>query len=134
VHSLSALRLPQSCDSGIFPKEAAFQQLFNEAFTRQLPPLAVCPELNTFADDANGKVLSGELDFYTGDDKYWAVEMLRKGDKINQHVQHFDPEEVKYRCVGDKAYLLLISGDHLPKKCKTSMTVARFTLPKTSRQ
>lgn len=48
VRSMSSLRLSRSCDHGAFPKEAAFQQLFNQAMTMQLPPgVAVCLELNT---------------------------------------------------------------------------------------
>lgn len=77
VKSLSALRLRQSCDSSSgeqqFPKEAALQQLFNEAFTRQLPAdVAVCPELKTFAENKQGKVVSGELDFCIGNNRFWA--------------------------------------------------------------
>jgi hypothetical protein len=120
VRSLSALRLHQSCDKGNFPKEAAFQQLFNEAFTRLLPPaVAVCPELNTFAKDKNGKVLSGELDFYIGEDRYWAIELLRKGDKINEHVQRFDSTNGKYRGVGYKDYLVVDCRGALSKEVKT---------------
>uniref|UniRef100_A0A7S2U875 Uncharacterized protein n=1 Tax=Attheya septentrionalis TaxID=420275 RepID=A0A7S2U875_9STRA len=120
VKSMSALRLRQSCDSGNFPKEAVFQQLFNEAFTMQLPPsVAVCPELNTFAKDTNGKVLSGELDFFIGDDKRWAVELLRNGDKINEHVQRFDLNEGKYRCVGYKDYLVVDCRGPLTRQMET---------------
>ncbi|CAB9501593.1 expressed unknown protein [Seminavis robusta] len=108
VRSLSALRLRQSCGTQHFPQEAAFQQLFNEAFTRLLPPaVSVCPELNTFAKDKNGRVLSGELDFYIGEDRCWAIELLRNGDKINEHVGRFDPQSGKYRGVGYKDYLVV---------------------------
>jgi hypothetical protein len=120
VRSLSALRLCQSCDKGNFPKEDTFQQLFNEAFTRLLPPaVAVCPELNTFAKDKNGKVLSGELDFYIREDRYWAIELLRKGDKINELVQRFDPTNGKYRGVGYKDYLVVDCRGALNKEVET---------------
>jgi hypothetical protein len=108
VESLSALRLRQSCDIDAFPKEAAFQQLFNEALTIQLPPhVAVLPELNTFAKDSAGRVVTGELDFYIAGNLDWAIELLREGDKINKHVQHFDPENGKYRSVGHKDHLVV---------------------------
>ena len=111
VESLSALRLHQSCDNdgrGRFPKEAAFQQLFNEALTMQLPPhVAVRPELNTFAKDSAGKVVTGELDFYIAGDLDWAIELLREGDKINEHVRRFDPKNGKYRSVGHKDHLVV---------------------------
>ena len=101
VESMSALRLRQSCDTGNFPKEAAFQQLFNEAFTMQLPPqVAVCPELNTFAEDTNGNMVTGELDFYIAGNLHWAIELLRNGDKINEHAQRFDSTNRKMLCSG----------------------------------
>eukprot|EP00529_Nitzschia_sp_RCC80_P012126 CAMPEP_0113462804 /NCGR_PEP_ID=MMETSP0014_2-20120614/12302_1 /TAXON_ID=2857 /ORGANISM="Nitzschia sp." /LENGTH=566 /DNA_ID=CAMNT_0000354721 /DNA_START=90 /DNA_END=1790 /DNA_ORIENTATION=+ /assembly_acc=CAM_ASM_000159 len=108
VRSMSALRLRQSCDGDNFPKEAAFQQLFNEAFTMQLPPhVAVCPELNTFAENAAGETVTGELDFFISGRLDWAIEVLRNGDKINEHVQRFDPVNGKYRSVGHKAHLVV---------------------------
>jgi len=108
VRSLSALRLRQSCGKEHFPKEAAFQQLFNEAFTTLLPPaVSVCPELNAFTKDKNGRVLSGELDFYVSDDRCWAIELLRNRDKINEHVRRFDPKCGKHRGVGYKGHLVV---------------------------
>ena len=108
VASISALRLCQSQDNGSFPKEAAFQHLFNEAMTMQLPPsVAVCPELNTFAKDSAGNAVTGELDFYIAGDLNWAVELLRKGDKINEHVERFDSQNGKYRLVGHTAHLVI---------------------------
>lgn len=84
--SLSALRLCQSCgDKGgseRFPKEAAFQLLFNEALTMQLPPhVGVRPEMNAFAKDTQGKIVTGELDFQTASDVDWAIELLRNETK-----------------------------------------------------
>jgi hypothetical protein len=108
VSSMSPLRLRQSRDKFSFPEEAAFQQLFNEALTMQLPPnVAVCPELNTFARDPTGKAVTGELDFFVFGDLDWAVELLRNGDKINEHVKHFDPTLGKYRLVGHTAHLVV---------------------------
>ena len=67
----------------------------------------MCPELNTFAQDTSGKIVTGELDFYIGGNLHWAVELLRNGDKINEHVQRFDPNNGKYRSVGHKAHLIV---------------------------
>lgn len=83
---------------GNFPKEASFPQLFNDAFTMQLPSqVTVYPELNTFAQDTSGKTVAGELDFYIAGHLHWAVELLRNGDTINEHVQRFDPNSGKHR-------------------------------------
>jgi len=109
VSSMSALRLLQSSLGREFPKEAAFQQLFNEAMTMQLPPhVAVCPELNTFATNLSGEVQTGELDFLIdGGEFQWAVELLVNGDKINEHVARFDASNGKYRKVGHSEYIII---------------------------
>jgi hypothetical protein len=109
VGSMSALRLSQACGSRELPKEAAFQQLFNEAMTLLLPPnVAVHPELNTFAQDASGSIVSGELDFFIdGPGIKWAIELLVGGDKINEHVGRFDPNVGKYRLVGYDDYVIV---------------------------
>ena len=109
VESLFALRLRQSCDiDDDFPNEVVLQQLFNEALTMQLPShVTVLPELNTFAKDSAGKIVSGELDFYITSGLDWAIELLIEGDKINGHVEHFDPENGKYRSVRHKNHLVV---------------------------
>lgn len=112
VKSMSALRLLQSSAGRDFPKEAAFQQLFNEALTLQLPPrVAVCPELNTFATNPlTGEVETGELDFFIDGGEHslrWAVELLVNGDKINEHVSRFDPDNGKYRKVGHSDFIVI---------------------------
>lgn len=54
VGSMSAKRLVDSIQSG-FPKEAAFQQLFNEAMALHLPPgHSIIPELNTRVVNLDG--------------------------------------------------------------------------------
>lgn len=110
ILSMSSLRLRQSSEGRDFPKEAAFQQLFNEAMTRHLPPsVAVCPELNTFAEDPRTQhVVTGELDFLIDcEDFKWAVELLVKGDKIMEHIERFDENSGKYRKVGYDEYLVV---------------------------
>jgi len=117
VKSMSALRLRQSCDPDTFnfPKEAAFQQLFNEAMTLLLPPaIVVCPELNTFARNGQGDVVTGELDFFINGELGWAIELLRLGHKIGEHMQRFDPVNGKYRSV---AFM-----DHLVVDCRGPRT------------
>ena len=131
VMSMSALGLRQSSMGRDFPKETAFQQLFNEAMTRLLPPtVAVCPELHTFAEDPNTlQAVTGELDFLIDcEDLNWAVELLVKGDKIIEHVQRFDEKNGKYRKVGYDEYIVIDSRrkgrrDHatcvqiMPRRC-----------------
>ena len=104
VASMSATRLQAACGGGGFPKEAAFQQLFNEAMSRQLPrENIIIPELNTKAM-INDKEVTGELDFYINGDLQWALELLRQGDKIIEHVMRF---QGKYRHVAAKAFLVV---------------------------
>ncbi|CAB9525246.1 expressed unknown protein [Seminavis robusta] len=90
----------------------------------QLPQLpqevAVCPELNTFAHDTNGQTVTGELDFYIAGNLHWAVELLRNGDKINEHEKLFDPNNGKYRSVGHKAHIIVdCRGPRGSKKVKS---------------
>ncbi|CAB9516116.1 hypothetical protein SEMRO_761_G198600.1 [Seminavis robusta] len=108
VQSMSSLRLKQSCDHGKFTKEVALQHLFFEALTLQLHAyVSVCPELNTFAKDSSGNVITGELDFVVGGKLSWAIGITRKGDKINQHVSRFDPNNGKYRAIGHSAWIVV---------------------------
>lgn len=107
VGSISAKRLRDTLVNG-FPKEAAFQHLFNEAMSIHLPiEHSIIPELNTFATDSNGNPVQGELDFYVNGDKQWCLELLRNGDKIGEHVARFDACNGKYRKVAMKDYLVV---------------------------
>jgi hypothetical protein len=69
--------------------------------------VSVCPELNTFAKDSSGNVITGELDFFVGGKLSWAIEVTRKGDKINEHVSRFDPNNGKYRAIGHSAWIVV---------------------------
>ena len=107
VSSMSATRLRGACDNGRFPKEAVFQQLFNEAMSRHLPRRnIIIPELNTKAE-VGGETKSGELDFYINSELKWALELLREGDSVGEHLSRFHPKSGKYRSVGAKAYLVV---------------------------
>lgn len=107
VEAMSQLRLQRSRDQGNFPKEAAFQQLFNEEMNKLLPPKnSVLPELNTKATQ-NGKVVSGELDFYVNSELKWALELLKEGIGIGQHLARFHPATGKYREVDTNQYLVV---------------------------
>ena len=91
-----------------FPKEAAFQQLFHEGMARQLPSKYIIrPEHDTCVVDADGTIQSGELDFYINGELQWALELLRQGDKIGQHLARFEPCTAKYRGVQPLAYLVV---------------------------
>jgi len=84
----------------------------------------VCPELNTFAENKEGKVVSGELDFFIGGTnitgtRLWAIEILRNGDKINEHVARFDPTVGKYRKVGYTDFLVIDCRGALMKPVQT---------------
>jgi len=91
-----------------FPKEAAFQHLFNETLSQHLPvEHAIIPELNTYAKDASGKVRTGELDFYVNGKLKWALELVRNGSKIGEHIARFDEKNGKYRKVDMSDYLVV---------------------------
>ena len=107
VRTFSTQRLLVSRNKDDFPKEAAFQQLFNEAANRFLPAFnSLNPELSTTATK-DGKVVTGELDFYVNYSLQWAVELLRKGDGIGEHLARFDRNTGKYREVEMKQHLVV---------------------------
>jgi len=84
---LSAHRLRHTASkSDKCPKEAVFQHLFHEAI-RSLLPLSyrIIPEYGTMAV-IDGVPKTGELDFYIINGKKWALELLRDGQKISQHL------------------------------------------------
>ena len=71
------------------------------------PQNSVCPELNTFVQNADGTAHSGELDFFINAHMKWAIELLRNGDKIGEHVARFDPENGKYRLIPYLQYIVV---------------------------
>lgn len=121
VRRISASRLRGAIDKG-FPKEAAFQHLFNEAMSINLPHTCrVIPELNTKATRASGKKQTDELDFYVNGELQWAVELLRNGDMISEHIKHFHKLIGKYREVPQRDYLVV--------DCRPPKTRAVTALP-----
>ena len=105
VKTFSKRRLHASRNGSEFPKEAAFQQLFNEAANRFLPAWnSLTPELNTKAE-LNGKTVRGELDFYVNSQLKWAVELLKEGKGIGEHLNRF--RTGKYREVETSEYLVV---------------------------
>ena len=68
------------------PKEAVYQQLFHKAISALLPTTYhIIPELGTEAV-IDGKLKTGELDFYIRNGTKWGLELLRDGDKIGEHL------------------------------------------------
>ena len=107
VASMSKHRLQRCRDQGNFPKEAAFQQLFSEEMNKLLPPMyTVLPELNTKAT-IDGKVVTGELDFYINSDLKWSIELLKEGVGIGEHLLRFHKKTGKYREVETHQYLVV---------------------------
>ena len=117
VRTISAKRLRDAVQSGALPKEAAFQQLMNEAMSSQLPArYAIIPEYNTVAadsQDASAKPVTGELDFYVNSDKQWCIEMLRAGKGVGEHLDRFkstpdnNGKKGKYRKVLRKEHYVI---------------------------
>jgi hypothetical protein len=91
VSSFSARCLRDACQTSAggekrTPKEAVFQQLFHEAISALLPAsYRIIPELGTEAL-LDGKVVTGELDFYIRHGNKWALKLLRDGDNIGEHL------------------------------------------------
>lgn len=50
---------------------------------------------------------TGELDFYINGTSKWALEMLRNGAKVGEHMQRFDENNGKYRKVNMSDYLVV---------------------------
>lgn len=106
--SARRLRVASSTKDGVVqsPKEAVYQQLFHEAIASLLPvSYRIIPELGTQAM-IDGKVVTGELDFYIKNGKKWAlqVELLRdvKGRK-----EHLNRIPGKYKEVVADAWLVV---------------------------
>lgn len=90
-----------------FLKEATFQHLFNDAMLSMLPLANYirCPELNTFATDSGGEIVTGELDFCINGELQWCLELLRLRDKIGGHSStRFNDQVGKCREVWAKEY------------------------------
>ena len=120
VKAISSRRLADAGMEDGFPKEAAFQHLFNESMARLLRARnPIIPELNTFATDGAGKVVTGELDFYINGSLKWALELLRNGDKISEHLERFDPNVGKYRKVEMNEFLVVDCRPYNRKGAKT---------------
>ena len=69
------------------PKEAVFQQLFHESIASLLPPsYRIVPEYGTEAL-MQGKMKTGELDFYIRHGAKWGLELVRDGDGIGEHLR-----------------------------------------------
>ena len=126
VPMMSAKRFIDTLENG-FPKEATFQHLFNEALSKLLPlDNYVLPEFNTFAVDESGNPEHGELDFYINGNPQWCLELLRLGDKLGEHLQHFDESIGKYREVPMKSFLVVDCRG--PKTRSVAVSESRCTL------
>ncbi|CAB9507522.1 expressed unknown protein [Seminavis robusta] len=117
IETMSATRLRQAVQNGRFPKEAAFQQLMNEAMSMKLPARhSITPEFGTIAvdsQDPNAKPVTGELDFYVNGQMKWCIEMVRQCDGIGEHMGRFKKvqdskgNKGKYRKVEMKEYYVV---------------------------
>lgn len=86
------------------PKEAVFQQLFHEAMASLLPvSYRIIPELGTKAE-MHGKTVTGELDFYIRNGRKWALELLRDGKELREHLSRIPG---KYRNVEATSWLVV---------------------------
>lgn len=86
------------------PKEAVFQQLFHEAIASLLPmSYRIMPELGTKAE-MHGKTVTGELDFYIKNGRKWALELLRDGKGLREHLGRIPGE---YRNVEATSWLVV---------------------------
>lgn len=85
-------------------KEAVYQQLFHEAIASLLPvSFRIIPELGTKAE-VDGKIVTGELDFYIKNGRKWALELLRDGSRLGEHLGRIPG---KYKDVEATAWLVV---------------------------
>lgn len=104
--SARRLRVASSTKNGVVqsPKEAVYQQLFHEAIASLLPvSYRIIPELGTQAM-IDGKVVTGELDFYIKNGKKWALELLRDAKGRREHLNRIPG---KYKEVVADTWLVL---------------------------
>lgn len=104
------------------PKEAVYQQLFHESFASLLPvSYRIIPELGTKAI-IGGRTVGGELDFYIKNGKKWAVEFVRKSDRLNEHLNRIPG---KYRNVEASSWLVVdcLMGGRPKKRDKDLCTL-----------
>jgi len=69
------------------------------------------------------KVMTGELDFYINGSLNRALELLRNGDKMDEHLERFDPVVAKYRMVEMKEFLVV--DCHPQKNRKTNKNIVK---------
>ena len=95
VSSMSATRLRGCVRQRPLSQGGSVPATFNEAMSRHLPRRnIIIPELNTKAE-VGGETKSGELDFYINSDLKWALELLREGDSVGEHLSRFHPKSRK---------------------------------------
>lgn len=108
VTSLSALQLKACIQDDLFPSETAFQHYFNETMNLHLPTHAsVKPVYRTRVEGFLGDEKRGFVDFYINDSVQWAIELLRLGDRLKQHINRFHPITSKYRELPTKKYMVV---------------------------
>lgn len=78
-----------------FPKETVFQHEFMSGLARSLPANNhICPELSqifptTGGAAATSETVNGEIDFYIHGKLHWGLELMIKGDRLNEHLERF---------------------------------------------
>ena len=110
------------------PKEAVYQQLFHEAMSSVLSiGYRIIPELGTKAT-IDGKVVSGELDFYivkAGNGRRWALEFLRDRDRLPEHLRRIPG---KYKDVPATRWLVVDceAGSRVPNRREENLCTLGF--------
>jgi hypothetical protein len=106
IRLIPAKRLRDTLMNG-FPKEAAFQHLFNEAMSLLLPlDNFVIPDLNTLVlNPPIGPDVTGELDFFVNGNRKWGIKLLQNGKA--EPIGRFDLNSGKYRKVDLLEYIVV---------------------------
>jgi hypothetical protein len=133
IGSMSASLLRNSVTrSDSFPKEAVFQHLFMVALAQSTPPdCMIYPELSEVFPDPQAEIetivpapitrISGEIDFYLDGEYHWGIELLVKGDRIQEHVERFS-RNGKYHALATEDHIII---DFRP--CPVSKKIHRYT-------
>jgi len=107
VQKISVEQICATCDNGNFPLEISFQHLFYNAFCLVMPlPYIILPEKHTQTTIA-GRVQEGRVDFYINSTLQWSIELLRRGNRMSEHLNRFHTLAGKYREVATKQYLVV---------------------------
>lgn len=126
LSSFSHVNLMNACDGGNFPKETSLQHMFWAGLAMALPPTTeVVPEAPAVLSQAGKR--SGEIDFYVNTKLHWGIELMRLGDRLENHVKRFE-KGGKYFTPNIQEFAIVdfVNHRYWPKKWPSGRIVVKF--------